>query len=115
MKTKLVRVALTGLTASLLAATALAAVPASAASSDYNTGYSLGQKAYEYGLPLLDMNRLFANATSIDVPDTSGNGPVNQFSNAPHLVKIAPDEQKIVAPNHDTLYSLAWLDLSQEP
>jgi hypothetical protein len=60
---------------------------ASAASSDYSTGYSLGQQAYEYGRPLLDTEQVFQTATSIDVSDTAGNGPVNQFN------------------------SLAWLDL----
>jgi hypothetical protein len=58
---------------------------ASAASSDYSTGYSLGQQAYEYGRPLLDTDRVFPTATSIDVSDTSGNGPVNQFNSFPKL------------------------------
>jgi hypothetical protein len=88
---------------------------ASAASSDYSTGYSRGQQAYEYGRPLLDTERVFQTATSIDVSDTSGNGPVNQFNSFPKLVVPSPSQRTIVSPNTDTLYSLAWLDLTDEP
>jgi hypothetical protein len=88
---------------------------ASAASSDYSTGYSLGQQAYEYGRPLLDTERVFQSATSIDVSDTAGNGPVNQFNSYPTLVVPSPGQRTVVSPNTDTLYSLAWLDLKDEP
>ncbi|MEU7905668.1 DUF1254 domain-containing protein [Actinoplanes sp. NPDC049118] len=89
--------------------------PGLAATNDYDTGYSLGQRAYEYGRPLLDTERVFTTATSIDISDTSGNGPVNQFNSLPKLVVPSPTQRTVVTPNTDTLYSLAWLDLAEEP
>jgi hypothetical protein len=81
--------------------------------SDYNTGLALGQKAYQYGVPLLDTARVYATATSVNAPDGHGDGPVNEFSSVRHLAN--PLETTIVAPNHDTLYSDAWLDLTHGP
>jgi hypothetical protein len=101
------------LSAVLLGATGSAA--SASTSPDYNTGYTLGHEAYEYGLPLLDMQRVFATETSIKVSDTSGDGPVNQFNSAPHLVIPKASQQTVVAPNEDTLYSIAWLDLRHGP
>jgi hypothetical protein len=99
-----------------LALSAFAGATASAsadAQSDYDTGLALGTKAYQYGLPLLDMERLYKTQTSVNVPDGKGNGPVNRFS---HLRRLAAaSDRNVVAPNHDTLYSLAWLDVSKEP
>jgi hypothetical protein len=90
------------------------AVAASAdATSDYNTGLTLGQLAYQYGVPLLDTARVYATATSVNVPDGRGNGPVNEFSSVHRLAN--PNDKTVVAPNHDTLYSEAWLDLSHGP
>jgi hypothetical protein len=81
--------------------------------SDYAAGYELGSEAYEYGVPLLDTDRIFRTATSVSRPDTKGHAPVNQFS---HARKLADAKARdVVAPNHDTLYSMGWLDLSREP
>jgi len=86
--------------------------PASAA-TDYETGYALGAKAYEYGIPIVDTDRIFRTNTSVSKPDTKGNAPVNRFS---HARKLADAEARdVVAPNHDTLYSIAQLDLSRQP
>jgi hypothetical protein len=84
-------------------------------SSDYNTGYALGHQAYEYGLPLLDTQRAFQTMTSVNVSDGSGDGPVNQFNHLQKLVIPTPSEKTVVAPNEDTLYSIAWLDLTHGP
>ena len=46
-------------------------------------------------------------------PDHAGDAPVNRFSHAAGLAK--PENRDVVAPNHDTLYSIAWLDLSRQP
>ncbi len=101
------------LSVALLAATGSAASASS--SSDYNTGYTLGHEAYEYGLPLLDMQRVYETQTSVNVPDGSGDGPVNHFNSLPHLAMPTASQQSVVAPNEDTLYSIAWLDLSHGP
>ena len=51
--------------------------------------------------------------TSVRCPDTSGNAPVNSFSNARGFA--TPEDRTVVAPNTDTLYSIAHLDLGQGP
>ncbi len=81
--------------------------------SEYDRALQLGIKAYVYGIPLLDTNRVFLTSTSVNVPDGAGGGPVNQFSNVRRLAK--PSDKTLVAPNHDTLYSMAWLNLSRQP
>ncbi len=97
----------------LLGLVAIAPAGSGAASTDHDTGLAIGQKAYEYGVPLLDTNRIFRSSTSINVPDGLGHGPVNQFA---HVRKLSnADETTVVAPNNDTLYSMAWLDLSKQP
>jgi hypothetical protein len=103
------RIALAIVCAALLAP----AASASAAQSDYDTGYELGSQAYQYGVPLLDTDRIFRTATSVSKPDTKGHAPVNRFSHARKLANA--DARDVVAPNHDTLYSMGWLDLSKQP
>ncbi|HEY8763358.1 MAG TPA: DUF1254 domain-containing protein [Solirubrobacteraceae bacterium] len=84
-----------------------------ASSAEYQRALSLGTEAYVYGYPLLDTNRVFRTSTSVNVPDGAGGGPVNQFS---HIRRLAsPADRTVVAPNHDTLYSMAWLDLRAQP
>lgn len=70
-------------------------------------------QAYEYGVPVLKMQRTYATSTSLNVPNGRGGGPVNQFS---HFSRLADAKDRtVVAPNSDTLYSMAWLDLSKQP
>src|SRR5690606_11959915 len=38
---------------------------------------------------------------------------VNQFTHTSR--KLGPDDREVVSPNNDTVYSNAWLDLSQGP
>jgi hypothetical protein len=74
--------------------------------------FARGVKAYLYGYPLItaDMTRRVMTAPGVH---RMGAGPVNQFSHAAQF----PDHhfRDVVAPNADTLYSIAWLDLSAEP
>jgi len=81
--------------------------------TDRAEALDLGTQAYVYGVPLLDMAKTFKTQTSVNVSDGRGNGPVNQFNHARHLAD--PLDRTVVAPNHDTLYSLAWLDLKSQP
>jgi hypothetical protein len=85
--------------------------PAQAA--EYAKALDLGTQAYVYGAPLLNMERTFETQTSVNVPDEGGDAPVNQFSHARQLAD--PRERTVVAPNEDTLYSIAWLDLTPHP
>ncbi len=73
---------------------------------------ALGLQAYEYGQPLLDTERIYRTATSVTVPDHLGDAPVNQFS---HFLELVTERHGVVAPNVDTLYSTAWLDLTAQP
>jgi hypothetical protein len=85
--------------------------PAQAA--EYQRALSLGVRAYVYGYPLLDTDRVFRTATSANVPNGSGGGPVNEFSHVRGFTN--PSDKAVVAPNRDTLYSMAWLELSRHP
>jgi hypothetical protein len=102
--------------AAALTVTAALVAPASTLAdytSDYNTAYSLGLQAYTYGQPLVNMQRVFQTTTSVTVPDNLGDAPVNQWS---HLTSLADTNASVVvAPNADTLYSSAWLDLKNGP
>ena len=106
------RIALATLTAAVLTL-----VPASASAGTTtptpSEAESLGRQAYEYGFPLLDMLRIRHEMTSVPCPDGRGNAPINHFSNAKAFA--TPADRTVVAPNTDTLYSLAQLDLRKGP
>ncbi len=74
---------------------------------------ALGQSAYLYGFPLLEFLRVMRTQTSVRCADRAGDSPLNTFSNAAHFAR--PQDRTVVAPNVDTLYSLAHLDLSRGP
>jgi hypothetical protein len=74
---------------------------------------SLGKQAYDYGFPLLEFLRVRREMTSVRCPDTRGDAPVNSFSNARGFADAAA--RTVVAPNTDTLYSIAHLDLGKGP
>ena len=76
-------------------------------------GRELGSKAYVYGQPLLDTERIFHTSTSVTVATENGYAPVNQFSHFKHLVTT--NESVVVAPNDDTLYATGWLELKKQP
>lgn len=101
--------------AALIAGSALLAlVPAASASqADYDKGYELGIDAYKYGLPIVTMNKTYKNQTSVTVSNGRGFGPVNQFN--PVRQFTDPTDRSVVAPNWDTLYNIAWLNLKKEP
>ena len=72
----------------------------------------LANEAYIYGYPLVTMEmtrRVMTNAATPDDKHT----PMGQF----HLMKRYPDAsfKEVTAPNADTLYSSAWLDVGKEP
>jgi DNA sulfur modification protein DndE len=99
-----------------LATAVLSTVAVDTASADqasYDHGYQLGLQAYRYGLPLVTMEKTYLNQTSVDVPDGHGFGPVNHFNPVRNF--ITPEDRSVVAPNLDTMYSIAWLDLSKQP
>src|SRR5262245_53540284 len=86
---------------------------ARAATPTADEARSLGKQAYDYGLPLLEFLRVRREQTSVRCPDGRGNAPVNSFSNAQGFATAS--DRTVVAPNTDTLYSLAHLDLARGP
>lgn len=68
--------------------------------------------AYIYGYPLVTMEQTRLVSTNVEKPD-GFKAPVGQFAN----LRTYPDPsfRVVTAPNADTLYSAAWLDLSTEP
>jgi len=96
-----------------LAIPGLAAQSASATQEEYDQGYEIGLEAYKYGLPIVTMSKTYRNQTSVDVANGRGFGPPNQFN--PVRQFATPDDTSVVAPNFDTLYNIAWLNLQKEP
>jgi hypothetical protein len=87
-------------------------LPAETYAAKEEAAYAIGMQAYIWGYPLVEMYRV-RDASTLG-PDPAGvNAPINQFGHARRLV----DEKLKLAhyPNSDTVYSLAWLDLTNEP
>ena len=77
----------------------------------------LALRAYVWGLPLIlatRMRQLFTNPLDPFAPrlPTSAGAPLNNLG---HQRRLADPTLAGIAPNVDTLYSLAWLDLAEEP
>jgi hypothetical protein len=75
--------------------------------------YEIGIEAYHYFYPLITMDisrKVFTNYPSGEKP---GFGPMNEFQS---LRQFPPaDLRVVVRPNFDTLYTVAWVDITQEP
>ncbi len=70
-----------------------------------NLAYSSGIQAYLYSQPLMKMATIMQKHTS--------HTPLNKFNHHRDLVDHTFSE--FVSPNNDTLYSFAWLDLTNGP
>ena len=98
------------------AAVLAAAAPAGAAAGtlDFGStpeqqraaGEAMGKEAYTYGYPLNEFNL-------VRKADLKLSAPLNVLANAQQLA--TPAAQGVVAPNTDTLYSLAQIDLGKGP
>ena len=71
--------------------------------------HEIGTQAYIYAYPLVLMEITRRVAINVDVPTVT----MNRFG---HL-RTFPDHRfrQVVRPNADTLYSIAWFDVSKEP
>jgi hypothetical protein len=74
---------------------------------------AVGVDAYLYFYPLISMDITRKQSTNIEPSKAIGKGPMNMFVNAPTYPPA--DFRVVVRPNFDTLYSIAWLDLTKEP
>lgn len=75
--------------------------------------HAIGVDAYLYLYPLVTMDITRKQSTNIEPGKEIGKGPMNMFANVPEYPPAT--FRTVVRPNFDTLYSVAWLDLSKEP
>ena len=61
----------------------------------------IAERAYVFAYPL------------VLIETTRAGQPTNIFTHVPQFPR--PDTRKVVRPNADTLYTMAWIDLSKEP
>jgi hypothetical protein len=84
--------------------------PSPALTVDQAQAIAVDAYIYFYPLVLMDLTR--KQLTNIDQRET-GRGPMNTFVNVPAYPPA--DFKGVVRSNFDTLYSIAWLDLTGEP
>jgi hypothetical protein len=75
--------------------------------------YEIGIEAYIYLYPLVLMDTTRRQAVNVEAGKVLGRGPMNVFTHVP--IFPPADFRDVVRPNFDTLYSIAWLDLTREP
>ena len=103
---------LAALFAAGLLATASAPANAEAAITEQEA-HAIAVDAYLYFYPLITMDVTRRQSTNIEPGKEIAKGPMNMFVSVP---TYPPADLKIVVrPNFDTLYSVAWLDLTKEP
>jgi hypothetical protein len=69
-------------------------------------------EAYVYAYPMVTMEITRRVMTNVEKPEGS-KAPMGQFARL--RTYPAVDDHSVTAPNADTLYTLAWLDVSKEP
>ena len=74
--------------------------------------HAIGVNAYIYFYPLVSMDITRLQSTNIEAGKQFGKGPMNTFVNIPAYPPA--DLKVVVRVNFDTLYSIAWLDLTKE-
>ncbi|MBU3594534.1 DUF1254 domain-containing protein [Polynucleobacter sp. 71A-WALBACH] len=73
---------------------------------------AIAKKAFIWGYPIVD-NYSVLYEQALDPNSPAYRAPLNQISHANNTA--TPQDKSIVAPNVDTPYSYAWLDLKNEP
>lgn len=85
-----------------------------AAAVDAQTAYDIGVEGYTFLYPIVLMDLTRRQMTNVEtLGQVPGRGPANVFVNAPAFPSAK--FRDVVRPNFDTLYSIAWLDLRNEP
>jgi len=102
------------LTSSLAAAALLITnITTHAAAITEEAAHAIAVDAYLYFYPLLSMDITRKQSTNVEPGKEFGKGPMNMFVSVP---EYPPGDLKLVVRvNFDTLYSIAWLDLTREP
>ncbi|HEV3167448.1 MAG TPA: DUF1254 domain-containing protein [Isosphaeraceae bacterium] len=93
----------------------VAVLPAHARAAEPITeeaAHAIGVDAYVYFYPLITMDITRKQSVNIEPGKEFGKGPMNMFVSIP---AYPPADMKVVVRiNFDTLYSIAWLDLTKE-
>lgn len=91
----------------------IAPIPASADEISEQEAYAIGVEAYIYLYPLISMDITRIRLISADPARSQESRLMNVFLHA----RTYPNAKcrAVVSPNFDTLYSCAWLDLTEEP
>src|SRR5271170_7197799 len=84
----------------------------SAAKPGLEEAVSAATDAYVYGYPLVTMDMTRKRLTNVAQPDAA-HAPMGQLLKLRTYPPV--DNHAVTAPNADTLYTMAWLDLSKEP
>jgi hypothetical protein len=104
------RALLAGLSAAVLLTTTFAGHTAPITDEE---AHAIGVDTYVYFYSLMSMDITRKQFTNIEPGKEFGKGPANMFVNVPEYPP--PDFKGVVRSNFDTLYSIAWLDLTREP
>ncbi len=91
----------------------MAATISASITTDEHEAFEIGVEAYLYFYPLVTMDVTRRQMTNLDLGVRPGFGPMNRFSH----MRAFPEATArwVVRPNFDTLYSIAWLDLTTGP
>jgi hypothetical protein len=111
MNRSAIAIALVLLVGPALTPTAVAQSAAPAITEE--AAHAIGVDAYVYFYSLLSMDITRKQFTNIEPGKEIGKGPMNMFVNVPEYPPA--DFKGVVRSNFDTLYSIAWLDLTKEP
>jgi hypothetical protein len=104
-------------TAAALFLVALAVQPFASRAADVPSlgaveAVSIATEAYIYGYPLVTFDMARRQQTNVAVPDAE-HAPMGQMIRMRSYPAV--DNHCCAAPNADTLYTITWLDVSQEP
>lgn len=72
----------------------------------------IAKAAYEYGYPIVDLYNIL-HSYALDPASSEFKAPLNQVGNVRQVA--SPSDTTVIAPNVDTPYSYAWLDLRAGP
>ena len=87
-------------------------LPANAQSLSPAEARQIAEDAYIYGYSLITTEVTRVQGTNVSKAEPEKlSAPMNQFANVPRYPPA--DYRGVSAPNADTLYSVAWLDLSE--
>jgi hypothetical protein len=86
--------------------------PAATGPTPAQQNHQAAVDAYVYGYPLVTMEMTRRVLTNVAAPEGKA-APMGQVAKL--RAYPTPADKEVTAPNADTLYTMAWLDLSKEP